>query len=98
MKDAFTKFEHDGWERVAFTTWDKISDNPFVKLVDNAIQAHANLEVDLPPGPPFYLFENEDEFRNALVRAGFNGASMTFKVHKIEWKVPTAKFVFEAEL
>ena len=84
--------------RFAFTTWAKISENPFVKLVDNAIQAHANLEVYLPPGPPFYLFENEDEFRNALVRAGFDGASMTFKVHKIEWKVPTAKFVFEAEL
>ena len=84
--------------RFAFTTWAKISENPFVRLVDKAIQAHANLEVDLPPGPPFYLFENEDEFRNALVRAGFNGASMTFKVHKIEWKVPTAKFVFEAEL
>ena len=84
--------------RFAFTTWAKISENPFVRLVDKAIQAHANLEVDLPPGPPFYLFENEDEFRNALVRAGFNGASMTFKVHKIEWKVPTAKFVLEAEL
>ena len=36
----------------------------FVKLVDDAIQAHANLEVDLPPGPPFYLFESPDEFRN----------------------------------
>src|SRR5213082_1614524 len=82
--------------RFGFTTWAKISENPFVKLVDDAIQAHADLDVDLPPGPPFYLYDSEEEFRNALVRAGFNGASMTFKVHKIEWKVPTAKFVFEA--
>jgi SAM-dependent methyltransferase len=80
-----------------FTTWAKISENPFVKLVDDAIQAHANLDVDLPPGPPFYLFENENEFRNALERAGFDGASMTFKVHKIEWHVPSARFVFDAE-
>jgi SAM-dependent methyltransferase len=83
--------------RFGFTTWAKISENPFVKLVDDAIQAHANLEVDLPPGPPFYLFENEEEFRNALERAGFDGTSMTFKVHKIEWQVPTARFIFDAE-
>src|SRR5881394_2566771 len=83
--------------RFGFTTWAKISENPFVKLVDDAIQAHANLEVDLPPGPPFYLFENEEEFRNALERTGFDGRSMTFKVHKIEWQVPTARFVFDAE-
>ena len=83
--------------RFAFTTWAKIFENPFVKLVDDAIQAHANLDVDLPPGPPFYLFENEGEFRKAFEGAGFDGASMTFKVHTIEWKVPSAQFVFDAE-
>jgi SAM-dependent methyltransferase len=83
--------------KFGFTTWAKISENPFVKLVDDAIQAHADLDVDLPPGPPFYLFENENEFRNALERAGFDGASMTFKVHKIAWHVPTAQFIFNAE-
>ena len=84
--------------RFAFTTWAKSSENPFVKLVDDAIRAHANLEVDLPPGPPHYLFESEEEFRKALERAGFDGSSMTFKVHRIEWKVPSARFVFDAEL
>jgi hypothetical protein len=68
-----------------------------VKLVDDAIQAHANLDVDLPPGPPFYLFENAEGFREALVRAGFDGGSMTFKVHQIEWNVPSAQFIFDAE-
>ena len=84
--------------RFAFTTWAKVAQNPFVKLVDDAIQAHANLDVDLPPGPPYYLFESENDFRNALERAGFDGGSMTFKVHRIEWKVPSARFVFDAEL
>jgi ubiquinone/menaquinone biosynthesis C-methylase UbiE len=83
--------------RFGFTTWAKISENPFVKLVDDAIQAHANLDVDLPPGPPFYLFENEEEFRKALERAGFDGASMIFKTHTIKWKVPSARFIFYAE-
>lgn len=83
--------------RFGFTTWAKISENPFVKLVDDAIQTHANLDVDLPSGPPFYLFENEGEFRKALERAGFDGGSMTFSIHTIEWQVPSAQFVFDAE-
>ncbi len=84
--------------RFGFTTWAKVSENPFVKLVDDAIQAHANVDVNLPPGPPFYLFESENEFRKALERAGFDGASMSFKVHTIKWKVPSARFIFDAEL
>jgi SAM-dependent methyltransferase len=81
-----------------FTTWARIEENPFVKLVDDALQAHANLDVSLPHGPPYYLFETPEAFRAALERAGFDGASMKFKVHRIEWKVPTAGFVFDAEL
>lgn len=95
MAEGARVLKPDG--RFAFTTWAKVSENPFVQLVDDAIQAHGNVEVDLPPGPPFYLFENEAEFRNALGRAGFDGSSMTFKVHRIEWQVPTAQFVFDAE-
>jgi len=84
--------------RFGFTTWARKEENRFVELVDNAIQAHANLEVELPPGPLYYLFENEEEFRRALSRAGFDGGSMKFKRHTIEWFVPTAQFIFEAEL
>jgi ubiquinone/menaquinone biosynthesis C-methylase UbiE len=84
--------------RFGFTTWAKISENLFVKLVDDAIRAHANLDVDLPAGPPHYLFESEEEFRDALGRVGFDRASMRFQVHRIEWNVPTARFVFDAEL
>jgi SAM-dependent methyltransferase len=84
--------------KFGFTTWAHLDENPFVKLVDDAIQAHATLDVDLPPGPPYYLFANPEEFRKALGRAGFDGASMTFKVHTIEWQVPSARFIFEAEL
>jgi len=84
--------------KFGFTTWARREENPFVKLVDDAIQAHANLAVELPPGPPYYLFESADDFRSALERAGFDGASMGFKIHRIEWKVPSGRFIFEAEL
>jgi ubiquinone/menaquinone biosynthesis C-methylase UbiE len=83
--------------RFAFTTWARKEENPFVQLVDDAIQARADRAVDLPPGPPYYLFEGEEEFRRALSRTGFDGASMRFKLHRIEWQVPSAGFVFEAE-
>lgn len=84
--------------KFGFTTWARLAENPFVKLVDDAVQAHANLDVDLPPGPPYYLFEGPEKFREALERAGFDGSSMTFKTHTIEWRVPSARFIFDAEL
>jgi ubiquinone/menaquinone biosynthesis C-methylase UbiE len=84
--------------KFGFTTWARAEENPFVKLVDDAIRAHANLEVKLPPGPPYYLFESPEAFRSALEQAGFDGASVSFRIHRIEWQVPTADFVFEAEL
>jgi ubiquinone/menaquinone biosynthesis C-methylase UbiE len=83
--------------KFAFTTWAERNENPFVRIVDDAIQAHGDLNVELPPGPPYYLYESPEEFRQALERAGFDGASMNFKLHRIEWNVPSARFVFEAE-
>lgn len=84
--------------RFAFTTWARKEENVFLQLVDDAVRAHADLAVALPPGPPYYLFENEEEFRKALERAGFDGATMEFNRRTTEWHVPTARFIFDAEL
>lgn len=83
--------------KFGFTTWAQRSENVFVQIVDDAIRAHGDLNVELPPGPPYYLYESREEFCRALKRAGFDGSSMSFKLHTIEWNVPTAQFVFEAE-
>jgi ubiquinone/menaquinone biosynthesis C-methylase UbiE len=83
--------------KFGLTTWAAKKENVFVQLVDNAIQAHADLDVDLPPGPPYYLYESPEEFRAALQRAGFDGESMVFKIHTIEWHVPTTHYIFDAE-
>lgn len=83
--------------KFGFTTWAKREENCFVQIVDDALQAHGDLNVELPPGPPYYLHENVDGFRAALEAAGFSGSSMAFKIHTIEWKVPTPRFVFDVE-
>jgi SAM-dependent methyltransferase len=84
--------------KFGFTVWAPAQESPYAKIIDDAIEAHANMDVDVPEGPPHYLFASRKEFRKALDRAGFDDASMTFKVHTIEWKVPSARFIFDAEL
>ena len=83
--------------RLGFTIWAHKKENIFIKVLDDAITAHADPNVQLPEGPPYYLFENEDGFRQALGRAGFDAVSMAFRVHQARWHVPSARFVFEAE-
>jgi ubiquinone/menaquinone biosynthesis C-methylase UbiE len=84
--------------RFAFTVWAEATDNPYAQLIDEATKAHANLDVKLPSGPPYYLYKTKGEFQEAMERAGFDGASMSYAIHRIEWIVPTPGFPFEAEL
>ena len=84
--------------RFAFTVWAEATDNPYAQLIDEAIKAHADLDVKLPSGPPYYLYKSKGEFQEAMERAGFDGASMSYAIHRIEWIVPTPGFPFEAEL
>jgi ubiquinone/menaquinone biosynthesis C-methylase UbiE len=95
MAEAYRVLKPGG--KFGFTTWAQRNENVFVQIVDDAIQAHGDLSVELPPGPPYYLYESQEEFRSALERAGFNGSSMSFKLHAIKWNIPIAQFVFEAE-
>jgi SAM-dependent methyltransferase len=83
--------------KFAFTIWAPPAQSAYAKIIDEAIQTHADLEVALPQGPPHYLFAGKEEFREALGRAGFDPASMVFNLYTIEWHVPTARFVFDAE-
>jgi len=83
--------------KFGFTVWAALEENPYAKMIDDAIKKHADLEVRLPVGPPHFLFSGREEFRRALQRAGFDGESMIFKLHSIYWNVPTARYPFDAE-
>jgi ubiquinone/menaquinone biosynthesis C-methylase UbiE len=93
--EAFRVLKPGG--RFGFTTWAHKDENPFVRLVDDAITAHADLAVDLPPGPDYFLYRRPEEFRRALAQRAFDGASMTFRTHTIRWQVPDSDYIFNAE-
>src|SRR5947209_3868022 len=84
--------------RFGFTVWAEAADNPYAQLIDDAINAYADLSVKLPSGPPYYLYKTKGEFHQAMERAGFDGSSMSYAIHRIEWIVPTPSYPFEAEL
>ena len=83
--------------KFGFTVWAGPEKNPGAKIVNDAIEAYANLNVGLPEGPPKYLYGQQEECRQVLEQAGFDGNSMTCETHLAEWQLPTAGYVFEAE-
>jgi ubiquinone/menaquinone biosynthesis C-methylase UbiE len=83
--------------RYAFTLWAGPEQSPGMKIVADAINAHADLNVNLPEGPTYFSYESAAECSAALQRAGFDVATLEFKTITAEWAVPRAEFVFEAE-
>jgi SAM-dependent methyltransferase len=57
--------------RVAFTVWDTPDKAQGMGIVLGAIQKYGNLNVPVPPGPPFFRFSDPDESRRVLGAAGF---------------------------
>jgi SAM-dependent methyltransferase len=83
--------------KFGFTVWAGPEQNPGAKIVNDAIEAYANLDVGLPEGPPKYLYGEAKECRQVLKRAGFDGASMSYETRTVEWHLPDAGYYFEAE-
>jgi SAM-dependent methyltransferase len=83
--------------RFGFSVWAGPEKNPGAKLVNDAIEAHADLDVGLPESPPHYLFGEREECRCVLEQAGFDGDSMSYETRGVEWHLPTASYFFEAE-
>jgi SAM-dependent methyltransferase len=83
--------------RYAFTVWARPEHNPGHRIVFDAVEAHADLSIRLPEGPPRLRFSDPDECRAAMGRAGFSPVSVRFDTVRRDWIVPTAGFLFEAE-
>lgn len=96
LVEACRVLRHGG--KLGFTLWAKPEESPYSKLMNDAVEAHADLTVPMPSGPSYYLFTDQNECRSALQSAGFSGDLMRFETFRINWSVPTRDFPFEAEL
>jgi ubiquinone/menaquinone biosynthesis C-methylase UbiE len=83
--------------RLGFTVWAGPEKNPGAKIVNDAIEAYADLNVSLPEGPPRYLYGERKECRKVMEQAGFDGNSMSYQTRTVEWHLPRASYFFEAE-
>jgi SAM-dependent methyltransferase len=78
--------------RFAFTVWDTPNLAVGFGIVLNAIQTHGNLDVPLPPGPPFFRFSDPAESAAALQTAGFTDIRI-LQVPQV-WRLETADALF----
>ena len=83
--------------KFGFTIWAEPHENPGGKIVNDAIEAHGDLNVEMPEGPSKFLYADRQECRKILERDGFDGQSMVFETRSVEWNIPTLRYLFEAE-
>jgi ubiquinone/menaquinone biosynthesis C-methylase UbiE len=93
--EAFRVLRSGG--KLGFTIWAEPHENPGGKIVNDAIEAYADLNVEMPEGPSKFLYADKEECRKILECDGFDGESVVFETDLVEWNVPTPYFLFEAE-
>jgi SAM-dependent methyltransferase len=82
--------------RLAFTTW-VAEGNAEDEITEAALAAHA-IAVDGPEGPSYHVFADPDECRQALAHCGFETGSLRTDTVIASWRVPSADFLFDAQL
>jgi len=82
--------------RLAFTTW-LAQGNAEDEITEAALAAHANA-VEGPEGPGYHVFADPDECQQALADCGFDTDSLRMDTVNVIWRVPSADFLFEAQL
>jgi SAM-dependent methyltransferase len=80
--------------RDAFTVWAAPEQAVGFGAVLRAIEAHGRMDVELPKGPPFFLFSDPAESRRRLLAAGF--VQPEVRQLPLVWQVPSAEVAFDA--
>jgi ubiquinone/menaquinone biosynthesis C-methylase UbiE len=79
--------------RVAFTVWDTPDKAVGFGIVIGIIQKYGDMNVPIPPGPPFFRFSDPQESKRVLTAAGFREVAVTH-VPQV-WRLPSADALFE---
>ncbi len=96
MKEAYRVLRING--RFAFTVWASPAKSPAAKVMNEAKEKFADMNVPMPDAPPFDYFEDRQNCSSFLSQAGFDPQSLQYETKLVTWLVPTADFLFEAEL
>jgi len=79
--------------RIAFTVWDSPDRAIGFGIVIAAIQKYGDLNVPIPPGPPFFRFSDPGESERVLTAAGFRDISIV-PVPQV-WRLSSSDALFE---
>ncbi len=91
IDEAYRVLKSGGY--YAFTAWEAPQKTIAFGAVYGAVQALGTMNVELPPGPNFFLFSNPEQCEQALTQAGF--VSPTVKSLPLVLRVPNADMVFD---
>lgn len=80
----------------AFTTW-VAEGNAEDEITEAALAAHA-IAIDEPDGPSYHVFADPAEGGRALAACGFDTDSLRIDTVTVVWRVPSADFLFQAQL
>jgi SAM-dependent methyltransferase len=79
--------------RIAFTVWATADKAIGFGIVIRAIQKYGDLNVPIPPGPPFFRFSDPEECKRVLAAAGFESPAVV-EVPQV-WRLESADTLFE---
>jgi ubiquinone/menaquinone biosynthesis C-methylase UbiE len=77
-----------------FTVWCRPEETVGLALVLDAITAHGNPQAPLPPGPPFFHYNDPSESQRALLGAGCTQPEVA-RVPQF-WRLPSPDALFDA--
>jgi len=80
--------------RLAATVWAAPERAAAFGFALDAVAAHGNPAVALPPGPPFFRLSDHAEFRRTLENAGFSHIDVG--EHALTWRLPSADALIAA--
>lgn len=83
IAEAFRVLRPGG--RYAFTVWDTPDKTVGFGIILESIQSQGNMDVPLPPGPPFFRFSDPEESKRSLSDAGFI-SPQTLQVPQV-WRI-----------
>jgi SAM-dependent methyltransferase len=78
--------------RIAFTVWDTPGKAVGFGIVLEAIQKYGDMNVPIPPGPPFFRFSDAAESEKALTAAGFTNVTVV-QIPQV-WRFNSPDFLF----